>query len=64
MIEDLRNNILMFGVPIYGSANVFCDNEYVYKNTITPKSVLKKKHHSISYHMCKEAVVANTSRGF
>ena len=36
MIEALSYNPRMFGVPIDGSANVFCDNEAVYKNTITP----------------------------
>ena len=44
MVEALRYTLQMFGVPIYGSANVFCDNDAVYKNTITPDSVLKKNH--------------------
>ena len=38
----------MFGVPIDDDDNMLCDNEAVYKNTITPKSVLNKKHHSIA----------------
>ena len=36
MVEDLHYKLHMFGVPIYVSANVFCDNEAIYKNTITP----------------------------
>jgi hypothetical protein len=52
----------MFGVPIEGASNVFCDNEAVYKNTSLPESTLKKKHHSIAYHRCCEAVAAGTVR--
>jgi len=48
----------MFGVPIDGATNIYCDNEAVYKNTAVPESVLKKKHHSIAYHRCREAVAA------
>ena len=36
MIEDLRYKLKMSGVPIYGSSNVFCDNEAIYKNTTAP----------------------------
>ena len=52
----------MFGVPIKGLTNIFCDNEAVYKNTSIPESVLRKKHHSISYHRFREAVAAGTVR--
>ena len=45
-----------------GPASVYCDNEAVYKNTATPESTLKKKHHSISYHRCREAIAAGTIR--
>ena len=62
MIEALRYKLRMFGVPIDGATNVFCDNEAVYKNTSVPESTLKKKHHSIAYHRCREAVAAKTSR--
>ena len=37
-------------------------NESVYKNVSTPESVLKKKHHSIAYHRCREDVAALTIR--
>ena len=62
LIESLRYKLRMFGVPIDGSTNIFCDNEAVYKNTSLPESVLKKKHHSIAYHRCREAVAAETVR--
>ena len=59
MVKSLRYKLRMFGVPIEGPASVYCDNEAVYKNTVLPESVLKKKHHSISYHACREAVAAD-----
>ena len=42
MVEALRYKLRMFGEPIDGSANVFCDNKAIYKNTISLKYVLKK----------------------
>ena len=36
MVEALRYKLQMFNVPIYGSANVLCDNETFYRNKITP----------------------------
>jgi hypothetical protein len=62
LIEALRYKLRMFGVPIDGPTNIFCDNETVTKNTTLPESTLKKKHHSIAYHQCREAVVAKTVR--
>jgi hypothetical protein len=48
----------MFGVPIDGPANVFCDNKSVITNATIPTSTLKKKHNSITYHRVTEAVAA------
>jgi hypothetical protein len=62
LIESLRYKLRMFGVPIEGPTNVFCDNDAVCKNTTSPESTLKKKHHSIAYHRCREAVAAGTVR--
>ena len=62
MVEGLRYKLCMFGVPIDGSANIYCDNEAVYKNTVMPESTLRKKHHSIAFHRCREAVAAKTIR--
>ena len=47
---------MMFGVPIDRSNDIFCGNESVYKNSYTPKSHLRKKHHSILYHMSRETL--------
>jgi len=52
----------MFGVTIDGPTNVYCDNEAVYKNTTIIESVLKKKHYSIAYHRCREAVASKTMK--
>ena len=52
----------MFGVPVDGPADVFCDNESVFKNVSIPTSMLSKKQHSISYHSCREAVAAGIVR--
>ena len=62
LTEALRYKLRMFGVPIEGPTNVFCDNEAVYKNVSMPESTLKKKHHAIAYHRCREAVAARTVR--
>ena len=60
MTEALCYKLRMFGVPIDGATNVFCGNEAMTKNVTTPETVLKKKHHSIAYHGCQEAVAAGT----
>ena len=39
-----------------------CDNEAVYKNESRPESQIRKKHHSISYHMRREAVDSGACR--
>ena len=52
----------MFGVPIDGPTDMFCDNEAVYKNSSTPESVLRKKHHSVAYYKCCEAVASGICR--
>ena len=61
LIAALRYKVRMFGVPIDGSTDMFCDNEAVYKNAYMPKSKLRKKHHIISYHMSRESVASGAS---
>ena len=61
-IEALRYKIRMFGSPIEGPTNVFCDNEAVFKNASMPNLTLRKKHTSICYHRCHEAVASGTVR--
>ena len=48
----------MFGVPIDGYTNVFCDNEAVFKNASIAESRLKKKHNSICFHRVRESVAS------
>ena len=54
----MRYKLRMFGVPIDGPAQVYCDNQGVVKNTSVPESVLSKKHNAINYHAVREAVAA------
>ena len=61
-IEALRYKLRMFGVPLEGPTNIFCDNESVFKNTSIPDSTLKKIHTSICYHRSREVVAAETVR--
>ena len=58
----LRYKIRMFGVPIEGPCNVFCDNSGVVKNASIPESTLMKKHNAINYHGIREAVAARIIR--
>jgi hypothetical protein len=62
LVEALRYKLRMFGIPIDGPTNVFCDNEAVVKNTTAPESCLKKKRNSIAYHYIREQVAAGTIR--
>ena len=62
MLESLRYKLHMFGIPLEGPANVFCDNSSVVTNASQPASTLKKKHNSIAYHKVREAIAAQTIR--
>jgi hypothetical protein len=62
LIEALRCQLGMFGVPIDSATNIFCDNEAVTKIFSHPMSTLKKKHHSIAYDRNREAAAAATCR--
>jgi hypothetical protein len=62
MIEGLRYKLRMFGVPIDGPANVYCDNNSVVTNSARPESTLKKKHNAIAYHKVREAIAQGTIR--
>ena len=61
-IEALHYKLRMFGIPIEGPTNVFCDNEAMFKNTTIPESTLKKNYNTICYHRCREAVAAKAMR--
>ena len=57
-VESLRYKLCMLGIPLEWPTNMFCDDEAVFKNTSIPDSTLKKKHTSICYHRCREAVAS------
>ena len=61
-VESLWYKLCMFGVPLEGPTNMFCDNEAVFKNASILDSTLKKKHTSICYHRCREAVASHTAQ--
>jgi len=59
MILEFCYKLRMMGIVINGPAVMFVDNKAVVKNTTLPSSTLKKKHNTIAYHKCREAVVSN-----
>ena len=61
-IEVLHYKLWMFGIPIEGPTNVFCDNEAVFKNTSILDYMLKKKHTSICCHQAREVVATRMMR--
>jgi hypothetical protein len=62
LIEALRYKLRMFGIPLQGPVNVYCDNNGVVVNASQPESTLKKKHNAIAYHRVQEAAAAGTIR--
>ena len=52
----------MFGVPLNGPADVFCDNRGVVMNASKPESTLQKKHNAINYHAFLKAAAAGILR--
>jgi hypothetical protein len=51
-------SLQMFGVPIDGPANVFCDNHGVVKNVNILELRLMKRHNAINYHLVWETFAA------
>ena len=62
MNDGLRYRIRMFGIPLDGPTNGFCDNESVVHNATIPESTLQKKYNSIAYHKCRESVAQGALR--
>ena len=61
-IVALRYKLRMFGVPLDGPADVFCDNRGVVMNSSKPESTLQKKRNAINYHAVCEADAAGMLR--
>ena len=55
----LRYKLRMFGLPISGPVQVFCDNKAVCTNSSDLALTLKRQHQSIAYHTCREAVASS-----
>jgi len=62
MNEGLRYKLRMFGVPVNGPTNGFCDNNSVVVNVTRPESVLQKKHNAVAYHKVRECIAAQSLR--
>ena len=62
MIEGLRYKLRMFGLPVDGPTNMFCDNQSVVINATRPESTLKKKHCAVAYHRCRESQAAGVTQ--
>ena len=62
MVEGVRYKLRMFGIPIDGPTDTFCDNNGVVMNSSVPESVLSKKHNAICYHRVREAAAAGIVR--
>jgi hypothetical protein len=60
--EALRYKLRMFGIPIDGPTNTFCDNNSVVINVINPASTLHKKHNAVAYHRVRECVAMKAMR--
>jgi hypothetical protein len=60
--KALRYKLRMMGVSIFGPANIYCDNESVFKNCAFPESTIKKKHNAIAYHRTREAQASKMVR--
>ena len=58
LLVGLRYKFRMFGIPLDGPCNVFCDTEAVPKSSINPEATLKRKYISIAFHQSREAVAA------
>ena len=57
-IISLRYKLRMLGIPIEGHANIFCDNDSVFKNASIAESRLTKKNNSVCFHRVRESVAS------
>jgi hypothetical protein len=59
-IMGLRQTLRYLGVEVKGSTRLFGDNGSVVKGGSIPHSILKMRHHGLSYHVTREAVASKT----
>ena len=62
MIESLRYKLRIFGVPIDGLTDIFCNKKSVVIKSTIPTSMLNKSHNSICYHPSREFQATRTTR--
>ena len=62
LLDSLRYKLRMFGIPIDGPADLFCENQSVTKNVTLSQSVLNKRHNAICYHRVCEAQATDIIR--
>ena len=60
LIEVLRYKLGLFGIPINGACDVFCDNKSVVTNSRVTSSAINKRQNTTCYHKVREAHVAGT----
>jgi hypothetical protein len=61
-LEALRYKLRMFGVPIDGPGDVYCDNQSVVDSSSLPHRTLQKKHNAICFHKVREAAAMDVIR--
>ena len=59
---EMRYKLRMMGLIFEPTSNLLRNNYAVILNTQLPSSSLKKKHNSVAYHKCREAVDAGIIR--
>ena len=62
LIVALRYKLRIFGVPLDGPADIFCDNRGLVMNVSKLESTLQKKHNAINYLAVREAAAAGILR--
>ena len=62
LIVALRYKLRMFGVPLSGPADDFCDKRGVVMNASKPEYTIQKKHDAINYHAVRESAAAGILR--
>ena len=55
-VRGLQESLKSMGIPIERSAWMLGDNSSVITSSTIPSSVLKKRHHSLSYHYVRSCV--------
>ena len=60
--HSTKVQIRMFGVPVEGPTDIFCDNMSPVKNCSCVELKLTKKHNSLAYYAVRWAVAAKIIR--